>query len=215
MSKMSQPIQRPGRPSCFFFFLMGTKKNPTNLVEGVKIMLPVKFRWILFGCFREEVENVSANQRSGQPSCFSDRREKHKLSKRRIKSCFLSSFVEFRSAIAENRKCLSQSEASAAILIFRTARKNTNFVEDIEILLPAITHAKVGQMRQKSKLYYIYTKTNFYTKFQVNIWKDDWEMSENWVNGHRVDKRMDWQTEWNLKPPPPPPIVSPVGDTHI
>ena len=83
---------------------MGTKKNPTNLVEGVKIMLPVKFRWILFGCFREEVENVSANQRSGQSSCFSDRREKHKLSKRRIKSCFLSSFVEFRSAIAEKSK---------------------------------------------------------------------------------------------------------------
>ena len=57
-----------------FLFL----KN-TNLVEDVEILLPVKFRWILFSGFREEVENVSANQRPGRPSCFSDRHTKHKL----------------------------------------------------------------------------------------------------------------------------------------
>ena len=42
-------------------------------------MPPVKIRWIPFYSFRGEVENVSANQRSGRPSCFSDRPEKHKL----------------------------------------------------------------------------------------------------------------------------------------
>ena len=45
----------------------------TNLVEGVEILLPVKFRCIPFSGFRGEVENVSARQRPGRPSCFSDR----------------------------------------------------------------------------------------------------------------------------------------------
>ena len=39
--------------------------NNTNLVEYVEILLPVKFRWILFSGHRGEVENVSANQRLG------------------------------------------------------------------------------------------------------------------------------------------------------
>ena len=49
-----------GRPSCFFF-------GPTNinLVKDVEILLPVKFRWILFSSFRGEVENVIVNQRPG------------------------------------------------------------------------------------------------------------------------------------------------------
>ena len=49
--------------------------NPknTNLVEDGEILLPVQFRWILFSDFRGEVENVSANQRPGLPSCDFDR----------------------------------------------------------------------------------------------------------------------------------------------
>ena len=35
-----------------------------------------------------------------------------------------------------SRKCLSQSKGGVAILFFRSARKNTNLVEDVEILLP-------------------------------------------------------------------------------
>ena len=71
--KMSQPIRGRGR---HFVFPLGPKN--TNLVEVVEILLPVKFRWILYSGFREEVKNVSANQRPGQPSCFSDRLEKRK-----------------------------------------------------------------------------------------------------------------------------------------
>ena len=73
-SKMSQPNQRPGQPSCF-----SDQPENTNLVEDVEILLPVTFRWILFSCFRGEVENVSANKTPGRPSCFSDRPGKHKL----------------------------------------------------------------------------------------------------------------------------------------
>ena len=72
-SKMSQPIRGQGG---HLVCLIGPKNS--NLVEDVEILLPVKFRWIPFSGFRGEVENVSANQRPGRPSCFSDRPEKHK-----------------------------------------------------------------------------------------------------------------------------------------
>ena len=128
---MSQPIR--GQGSHLIFSI--DPKN-TNLVEDVEILLPVKFRWILFSCFRGEVENVSANQRPGRPSCFSDRPKKHKLGRGLwdLASCqvSLNSVQRFQ---RRSRKCLSQSEARAAILFFRPAQ-NTNLVEDFDILLP-------------------------------------------------------------------------------
>ena len=75
---MSQPIRGQGGHLVFPI----NPKN-TNLVEDVKILLPVKFRQILFSGFRGEVKNVSANQRPRRPSCFSDRPEKHKLGRGR------------------------------------------------------------------------------------------------------------------------------------
>ena len=75
---MSQPIRGQGG---HLVFPIGPKN--TNLVVDVEILLPVKFRLIPFSGFRGEVENVSANQRPGRPSCFSDRPEKHKLGRGR------------------------------------------------------------------------------------------------------------------------------------
>ena len=51
---MSPPIRGQVR---HLVFTIGLKN--TNLVEGVEILLPVKFRWIPFSGFREEVENVN------------------------------------------------------------------------------------------------------------------------------------------------------------
>ena len=70
-----------------FCLLIGLKN--INSVEDVEILLPIKFHWILF---RGEVENISANQRPGQSSCFSDRPEKHKLGRGRwdLASCQVS-----------------------------------------------------------------------------------------------------------------------------
>ena len=103
----------------------------------VEILLPVKFRWIPFSAFRGEVENVSAYQRPGRSSYFSDQPEKHKLGRGRwdLASCqvSLNSVLRFQ---RRSRKCLSQSEARAAILFFPIGPKNTNLVEDVEILLP-------------------------------------------------------------------------------
>ena len=105
-------------------FLFTDRPQNTNLVEDVEILLPVKFRWILFSGFRGEVENVSANQRPGRPSCFSDRPEKQKLGIGRwdLASCQVSLNYVWRFQ-RRCRKCLSQSEDRAAILFFRSARK--------------------------------------------------------------------------------------------
>ena len=59
---------RLGRRCGHHIFPIGLKN--TNLVEDIEIIFPVKFCWIPFSGFREEVENVSANQRLGRPSCF-------------------------------------------------------------------------------------------------------------------------------------------------
>ena len=54
-----------------------------------------------------------------------------------LRSCFLSKFVEFRSAVSEVKLKMSQPiRGRGAILFFRSARKKTNLVEDVEILLP-------------------------------------------------------------------------------
>ena len=181
---MSQPIRGQGS---HLVFPIGPKN--TNLVEDFEILLPVKFLWIMFSGFRGEVENVSANQRPGRPSCFSDRPKKHKLGRgrwdlascqvslnsvqqfqrrsrkclsqsearaailffrstrktqtwqRTLRSCFLSSFVEFGSAVSEEKSKMSQPiRGQGRHLIFPIGPKNTNLVEDVEILLPLKFH---------------------------------------------------------------------------
>ena len=57
---MSQPIRGQGG---HFVFPIGPKN--TNFVEGVEILPPIKFCCIRFSGFREEIENISANQRPG------------------------------------------------------------------------------------------------------------------------------------------------------
>ena len=128
-SKMPQPIRsRSGH----LFFPIGPKN--TKLLEDVEILLPVKFRWIPFIGFRGEVENVSANQRPGLPSCFPYRSEKHKIGRERwdLSSCQVSwnSVQRFQ---RRSRKCLSQSETRAAILFFPIGSTNTYLVDDVEI----------------------------------------------------------------------------------
>ena len=115
--KMSQQIRGHGG---HLVFLIGPKN--TNLIKDLKILLPVEFLPIRFSGLRGEVNNVSANQRPGRPSWFSDRPEKHKLGKAHwdLASCQVSlhSLQWFR---RRSQKCLSQSEPGAAILFFRSA----------------------------------------------------------------------------------------------
>ena len=118
------------------FFLRSARKN-TNFVEDVEILLLVKFRWILFSGFMEEVENVSANQRPGRPSCFSDRPEKHKLCRGRwdLASCqvSLNSVQPFQ---RRSQNVSANQRPGRPSCFSDRGPKNTNFVEDVEILLP-------------------------------------------------------------------------------
>ena len=174
--------QSEARAAILFFPI---RPKNTNLLEDVEILLPVKFRWILFSGFRGEVENVSANQTPGRPSCFSDRPEKHKLGRGRWDlascqvslnsvqcfrrevenvsanqrpgrpSCFsdrpekhklgrgrwdLASFeVSLNSVQRFQRKSRKMSQpirGQGGHLVFQIRPKNTNLVEDVEILLP-------------------------------------------------------------------------------
>ena len=120
-SKMSQPIRGQG-----YHLVFPISPKNTNLVEDVEILLPIKFRRIPFSGFRVENKNVSANQRPGRPSCFSDQPEKHKLSGGRwdLASCQVS-LISVQRFQGRSRKCLSQSEARAAILFFRSAVSET------------------------------------------------------------------------------------------
>ena len=72
---MSKPIR--GQGGHLVFPSIGSKN--TNLVKDIEILLPVNIHQIQFSSFRGEVENVSANQKPGWPSCFSIRPKKHKL----------------------------------------------------------------------------------------------------------------------------------------
>ena len=74
--------------------------------------------------------------RPRQTFLFTDRPEKHKLG-RDLRSCFLSSLVEFRSAVSEEKSKMSQPiRGQSGHLLFLIGLKNTNLVEDVEILLP-------------------------------------------------------------------------------
>ena len=86
-----------------------------------------------------EVENVSANQRPGWQSCFSDRPEKHKLRRGHVDlASFLPCFVEYRSAVSKEKLKMPQQiiQVPGQPPCFSIGPKNTNFVEDVQILLP-------------------------------------------------------------------------------
>ena len=96
----------------------------TNFVEDFEIFLPVKFRCRPFSGFRGDVENVSANQRPGRPSCFSDRPEKKNLVEDveillPVKFCWIP-FSGFR---GEVENVSANQRPGWPSLFFRSARK--------------------------------------------------------------------------------------------
>ena len=117
---MSQPIRGQGG---HLVFPIGPKN--TNLVEDVEILLPLKFRWIPFSGFRGEVENVSANQRPGRPSCYPDRPKNTNF----VEDVEILLPVKFRwipfSGFREEVENVSANqEARAALLFSRSAQKH-------------------------------------------------------------------------------------------
>ena len=105
-----------------FYSLFGPKN--TNLVEDVKILLPVKFRWIPFSGFRGKVKICLSQSEARAAILFFGSAQKHKLGRGRWELAFcqvsLNSVQWFHGG---SRKCLSQSEDRVAILFFWSARK--------------------------------------------------------------------------------------------
>ena len=148
-SKMSQPIRGQGG---HLVFPIGPKN--TKLVEDVEIFLPVKFHWILFSGFWGEIENVSANQMPGRPSCFYNRPEKHNLGRGHWDlaswQVSLNSVQPFQN---RSRKCLNQSEARAAILFLRSARKIQNWYRTLRSCsLSIFVEFRSAVSEEKSKM---------------------------------------------------------------
>ena len=107
------------------------------LVEDVEISFPVKFRRILFSGFREEVENVSANQRLGRPSCFFRSAQKNTNLVEDVEILFPVKFrwIPF-SGFREEVEHVSANQRLRRPSCFPISQKNTNLVKDFKILHP-------------------------------------------------------------------------------
>ena len=55
---------------------------------------------------------------------------------RTLRSCFLSSFVEFCSAVSERSKMFQQIRGQGGHFVCLIHQKNVSLVEDVKILLP-------------------------------------------------------------------------------
>ena len=93
------------------------------MVEDIEILLPDMFLLIPLNGFRGEVESVSSNQRLRWPSYLSDRPKNTNLIED-IEIVLPVNFLWiFQRLQRRSRKCLSQSEARAAILCFKIGLK--------------------------------------------------------------------------------------------
>ena len=116
-------------------FLFTNPPLKHKLGRGCWDLASVKFCWILFSGFRGEVENVSANQRPGKPSCFSDRHKNTNLVEDveimlPVKFHWIP-FSRFRGEVKND----SAIRGQGGHLVFQIDPKNTKFVEDVEFLL--------------------------------------------------------------------------------
>ena len=154
---MSQPIRGQGS---HLVFPIGPKNK--NLVEDVEMLLPVMFRLILFSGFRGEVEMSQPIRSQGGHLVFPIRPKKHKLGRRRwdLASCHVSlnSVQRFQRI---SQKCLSQSEARAAILFFSIGPKKHKLRRgrwDVASCQDSLNAVQLFQRR--SRTYEMLTTTN-------------------------------------------------------
>ena len=132
-SKMSQPIRgRPGRSSCFSY-----RTEKYKLRRG---------HWDLASC-KVSLNSVQRFQRRSRKCrsqsevraaiLFYRSARKTQTWWRTLRSCFLSNFGELRSVVWEKKSKMPQPiKGLGGHLVFHIEPKNTNFAEDVEILLP-------------------------------------------------------------------------------
>ena len=141
---MSQPIR--GRSSVFRI----SPKTQTWL-RTLRSSFLSSF-WILLRGFRGEVENSSANQRPGLSSCFSiDPKTINLVGDVEILLPVNFRWILFSGFRGEIENCPCQSETRAAILDVLISRKNTNSMEDVEILFPVKFLNSVKGFQRRSR----------------------------------------------------------------
>ena len=142
--------ERPGQPSCFsdqpnsvqkfqrrsrkclsqsearvaIVFLIG-KKN-TDLFKGVKILLPIKLHWIPFSGFQWRSRKCLSKSVARVAVVFRSARKTQTWC-RTLRSCFLSSCIEFCSMVSEEESKMSQpitSRGGHIVFFFRSAQKH-------------------------------------------------------------------------------------------
>ena len=121
--------QRPRWPSCFSYRPENHKLRRERWdLASCKVLL-ISFLW-----FQRRSPKCSANQRQRRPSCFSDRpKKKHKHGRGRwnLASCQVSL-----NSVSEKKSKMSQPiRGHGDHLVFPIGPKNTNLVEDVEILI--------------------------------------------------------------------------------
>ena len=117
---MSQPIRDQGG---HLVFPIGPKN--TNLVDDVVILLPVKFRWIPLQRFQRRHLKCLNQSEARAAILFFRLARKTQTWWRTLISCFLSSFVEFRSAVLEWKSKMSQpNRGKGGHLVFPIGRKH-------------------------------------------------------------------------------------------
>ena len=101
-----------------FYSLFGPKN--TNLVEDVKPLLLVKFRWIQFRGFRGKVKICLSQSEARAAILFLDKPEKTQNLVEDVENLLSVKFcwIRFSGFIGEVKKCLSQSEGQGGYLVF-------------------------------------------------------------------------------------------------
>ena len=159
--KIKYPYTKPQSPTPF---------NSNSLATFVRNCGAKPFGECLTRGFGGEVEMTHPIRGQSGHLVFSDRPQKHKRGRGRwdLASCKvpLNSIQRFQ----RSRKCLAQSEARVVILFCRSTTKNTNLVEDVEILFPVV-------------LRWIGCLTSQLTIFQSYIWR-------------HIDVQADWRRSW-------------------
>ena len=209
---MFQPIRGKGGHLVF-----PIRPKNTTFVEDIEILLPVKFRWILFSDFRE-VENVSTNQRPGRPPCFPIGPKNTNLEED-IKILLPVKFrwIPFSGFGEEVEKMSQPIGDQGGHLVFPIGPKNTNLVEDIKILLPVkfrwnlfrgeVENVSANQRPGRPSCFPIGPKkTNLIedvevllpVKFRWNLWKRFQRRSRKCEKLTTDDRRTDdaWSQEW-------------------
>ena len=109
----------------------------TNLVEDVEDLASCQISSDCVQQFQRRCRKGLSQSEARTAILFFRSARKTQTWQRTLRSCFLSSFVKFHSAVSDEKSKMYQPiRGQGGHLVFPIGPKNTNLVEDVEILLP-------------------------------------------------------------------------------